>query len=112
MGPANKDLEIYRGDDYVHQLIFTTNDSPPEPMDVSSYTFAAQIRDRPEKGTLLYAEFDIDMTDAADGIIVLSLPAAATRIEPGYWDLEANDGSSTVTWLKGAVKMDGDVTHE
>lgn len=110
--PATLHLEMYRGDDYVHQLMFTNNASPPAALDVSDYTFSAQIRDRPEKGTVLLATFDIDTTDAEDGIIVLSLPPAATRIDPGYWDLEVKADGSPTTWLAGEVKMSGDVTHE
>lgn len=109
-GPADKELEIYRGDDYVHVLTFTDDEYPPGALDVSDYTFRAQIRDRPEKGVLL-VEFDIDDSQAELGVIVLSLPAASTRIDPGYWDLQVSDGTSTSTWLKGAVKMDGDVTQ-
>lgn len=110
--PATLDFNIYRGDDYVHQLVFTDDATPPVSLNLSAYTFRAEIRDRPENGTVIHGEFDIDTSQAADGIIVLSLLAVATNIPPGFWDLEVNDGSSTQTWFAGAVNMSGDVTQE
>lgn len=110
--PATRDLVLYRGDDYAHQITFQDDSDPPQVFDLTGYTFKAQIRDRSENGTVVYAEFDIDDSQASDGIIVLHLNAAATRIpSPGYWDLEVNDGIGTQTWLKGSVKVSGDVTR-
>lgn len=111
-GPATRDLAIYRGDDYAHKLTFTDNAEPPVSLNLSDYTFKAQIRDRSENGKVIYATFTIDISQAASGIIVLHLDAASTRIPSGYWDLEATKDSTVQTWLKGAVTMDGDVTQE
>lgn len=108
--PAPRDLEFYRGDDYTHVLTFVDNGDPPAPLDLSEYTFKAQIRDRSENGTIVYAEFEIDVTQANIGVIVLRLSGSATRIKPGYWDLEVDDGSGIQTWLKGSVTPSGDVT--
>lgn len=109
--PTTLNLEWYRGDDYVHELKFVDNSIPPNPLDVSEYEFKAQVRDRPENGTILHAEFDIDMTQASSGIIVLSLPGASTRIPPAFWDLEVDDGEGVTTWLAGSVTPSGDVTR-
>lgn len=109
-GPAVLDLEIYRGDDYVHVLTFVDDSIPPEPLDISGYTFIAQIRDRSEGG-ILYADFDVDDSDANVGVLVLSLTSDTSRVPTGYWDLEANDGSSITTWLRGSVKVAGDITR-
>jgi len=109
--PAVRDLELYRGDNYTHQISFVNNADTPEPMNLYGYIFKAEIRDRPEGSTAIRATFDIDVSNADVGIIVLSLPPDATRINSGYWDLEVNDGYSTRTWLRGSVKMFGDVTQ-
>jgi hypothetical protein len=106
------DLEIYRGDDYVHTLYFTDTQNPPQPHDLSDFTFKAQIRDRPEMATVVLATFTVDISGAADGVIVISLNPAQTRIQPGHWDLEVSDGANTQTWLKGKVLVEGDVTQE
>ncbi len=112
MKPATVDFELYRGDDFYYQFVFTNNQDPPIPLNLSEYTFKAEIRDRPEYGKIIYATFDIDTTDASDGIIVLNLSAAATRIPPGYWDLQVSLDGNKKTWIKGAVRPSGDVTQE
>jgi hypothetical protein len=109
-GPAVRDLELYRGDDYTHQINFVTDEDTPEPMNLTDYEFRAQIRDRPEGSTAVRATFNIDISQSGEGIIVLSLPPGTTRIKAGYWDLEVYDGNITETWLKGSVTLDGDVT--
>lgn len=111
-GPAPRNLSFYRGDDYSHQITFTDNASPPEALNLSSYEFAAQIRPRAEKSSILLATFTIDVSQAASGILVLHLNKAQTRIDSGFWDLEVDDGTKTKTWLKGTVTVDGDVTQE
>jgi hypothetical protein len=110
-GPAVRDLDIYRGDDYAHEILFVNNADTPEPLNLVDYTFKAQIRDRPQGSTAARASFDIDVSRAGEGIIVLSLPEAMTRINSGYWDLEVFDGYSIRTWLKGSVTVSGDVTQ-
>lgn len=105
--PAKLDLDMYRGDTFVHQLIFQVNG---EPIDLSAYTFTAQVRDRPDNGTVILASFTITNADADTGVLVLNLEASLTNIPAGFWDFQADDGSSTTTWLKGTVKMSGDVT--
>lgn len=111
-GPATRDLALYRGDDYAHQITFVDAQTHPEPIPVDDYTFKAEIRDRPENGTVVYATFSIDTSQASEGIIVLHLTASQTRIPSGYWDLQATISGSRKTWLKGEVIMDGDVTQE
>lgn len=109
--PAVRDLELYRGDDYTHEILFVKDSDTLTPMNLSGYTFRAQVRDRPEGSTAVRATFDIDVSRAGEGIIVLSLPPSATRIKSGYWDLEVNTGSGIRTWLKGMVTLFGDVTQ-
>src|SRR5690348_18057067 len=110
-GPATRDIAFYRGDDYAHILTFVDGATPPGALDLSIYTFKAQIRDRPENGTVVYAVFTIDDSQKDVGILVLHLGATATRIPSGYWDLEADNGLSVQTFLRGAVTVSGDVTQ-
>lgn len=111
-GPAPRNLSFYRGDDYSHEISFTDNASPPVALDLSEHEFSAQIRPRAEKSSILFATFTIDTSQAEDGIIVLHLNQAQTRIDSGFWDLEVTNDGKTHTWLKGTVTVDGDVTQE
>lgn len=111
-GPGPRDISIYRGDDYPHAVTFT--DAAGAPLDVSAYAFTAQIRSLSQGGTgEPLAEFTIDDSQAATGIVVLSLAATETAdLAAGYWDLQADDGTTVSTWLAGRVSVSGDVTHE
>ncbi len=94
-----------------HIITFTDDATPPEVLDMSGYSFKAQIRDRPEYGNLL-AEFTIDDSDSENGVIVLRLSPSETSIPPGYWDLQLEDVGGIQTWLGGSVNVDGDITQE
>lgn len=91
--PAPLDLTLYRGDDFEHKLVFTDDSTPPQPLDLRDYTFQAQVRDRPEYGTVVYAQFQIGTENADIGVLWLRLPAGSTSFPPGYWDLQVDDGS-------------------
>lgn len=110
--PGELDLEVYRGDDYVHTLFFRDMEDPPAPHNLSELTFKAQIRATPEQSPIALAVFTIDDSLSDEGLVVISLTPGQTRIQPGYWDLQVTDGSNTQTWLAGKVIMKGDVTQE
>lgn len=109
--PAPRNLTVYRGDDYTHRIVFSNNGNP---LPVDAYTFSAQIRAKAEKDSAEpLAEFDIDMADAADGIITLSLDAEDTQDiskGKGFWDLQVDPIKKT--WLAGSVTFIGDVTRD
>jgi hypothetical protein len=111
MNPAPRDLELYRRDDYTHVLTFTDNANPPGAMPLTGYTFKAEIRDRQNGGQLL-ATFDVDTSQAAQGIITISLPGSAVQWpDEAFWDLQVTaPGGSMQTWLAGAITLSGDVT--
>jgi hypothetical protein len=108
--PATRDISIYRGDDYEHVIIFRAGGNP---LDVSGETFQAQVRASPSRDSgLALATFTVDDSQAAVGIVIISLPKATTGSLPnGHWDLQVDNGTRQVTWLRGAVEVEGDVTH-
>lgn len=110
MIPAILDFEAYRGDDWAHRLLFVNYDQTA--LNVSEYTFKAQVRNLPENGTILYATMSIDMAQANLGIVDLGLRGSATRFPPGYWDLQVEYGGIKTTWFRGEFKTFGDVTQE
>ncbi len=80
--PVRDPIEIYMGDTYPHRLAFV--DDEEAAVDVSASTFAAQIRlFGPSLGDPALT-FTVDASDAADGIVMLTLSAAQTaQLTPG-----------------------------
>lgn len=98
-----------RGDAWEVVLNFFTPDEPPVAIDMSGHTYLSQLRRK--AGSPVIDTWEIDTTDAADGIIRLSLDADATaKIQPGpmVWDLE-QDGDHTV--ISGTMEITADVTR-
>lgn len=98
--------------------------------DFSGYTFEAQVRsDLDETEADPVATFTVDDSQAASGIITISLPASESRnlatphpkpggrSKPGsgtyYWDLQAtndSDAEDVFTWVDGTITVEGDAT--
>lgn len=97
---ATRAITIYQGDTYTHEI--TVQDDAGAPVDLSDRTWAAQIRAYATADTAL-ADFAVDATDAATGVLVLSLTAAQTAALPGrpaVWDLQGTyTADSTVETL-------------
>jgi hypothetical protein len=106
--PATRDLDIYQGDRYEHILTFV--DSEGNPLNMSG-PWRAQIRPTPNNSQLL-TEFDIDTTDADTGILVITLTSDQTENLPSTcaWDLEQTDLERT--YLKGVIRVYGEVTRD
>ena|SRR3982751_4656398 len=81
-------ISFYQGDDFLLDVAVTDPDAGT-PIDVSAMTPKAQIRSSPSDATVL-AEFAIDATDAATGLLHLSLASTVTTNLPdgGMWDLQ------------------------
>lgn len=106
--PATRNLTIYMGDAYDHEITFTDADGDPINM---AGTWRAQIRKRVSDAAALVA-FTVDTTDAATGVLVLSLTKAETAaLTDGgaWWDLE--ETGAGVTYLRGTVAITQDVSR-
>lgn len=103
--PAQLDLDISIQRDFVYELPFT--DEADNPTNLTGYTFKAQIREATAKASVKIADFVIDTTDVATGIIVLTLTDTITGAitqSAGYWDLILTDPTGLVqTYLFGDV---------
>jgi hypothetical protein len=117
--PGEADLVgIPRGDSISFQVTITEDDGTTA-KDVSGYTWLAQVRETVDATDVLMT-FDVDDTDAATGVLVLSLaaadwPAEATPLptDAWRWDLEGTNGSNVRTYLAGKFKVftKGDVSR-
>ena len=110
---AQRDIEIYQGDTYGHVITVTDDAVPPVATDVTGRTFAAQLKRYPGSDTVA-ATFAVDMTDAATGVVELSLTAtqtAALAAGPYAWDVHMVTGSSVLTLFAGEAVVTAEVTR-
>ena len=118
--PETQDLKFYGGDG----VELTINVADGASMANLSGTIAAQIRASRVNPTVL-ASFAVDQTDAADGVVYLSLTGAQTAAlhgtDPtkpverfsGVWDVQwaPTTGRSPITLVQGSVESSLDVTR-
>jgi hypothetical protein len=81
-------ISFYQGDDFLLDVNVTDPDDGT-PIDVTAMSPKAQIRASAINAEIL-AEFDIDLTDAATGLLHLSIASTVTSGLPvsGVWDLQ------------------------
>lgn len=116
LNPQVLDLVLYAGDGVGFRLTFNT--TAGSPVDVSG-AMKAQIRLEREAPDPALADFDVDMTDAATGVVLLELSGADTHALitsgekfVGVWDLQwTPTGSEPLTVVQGKVECMPDVTH-
>lgn len=115
--PGKYDFAAYRGDTKEWTIAFADDSTPPAPVDMSAWSWEAQIRSTLDEPTSVLATLTVDATAAATGSLTLTLPATESAnlvTDQGkatyYWDLQGTDGSVVKTWLAGKVKVTGDVT--
>lgn len=107
--PGTYPLVLWRGDTRTFTVEFAEDDSP---VDLSGKTWTSEIRATYTSDNI-DAEIDVDDTDAATGVLVLTLTADQANLDPGsyVWDLQSEDTGVVHTWLSGKVKVKGDVTR-
>jgi hypothetical protein len=113
--PQVRDLALYAGDGAALRITIAQPDGSPVAL---TGALTAQIRHHRSDSDPL-AEFAVDLSDAADGIAVLSLTGVQTAAlmngeDPmqGAWDAQwVPDGGEPVTLLQGAIRCSLDVTR-
>lgn len=112
--PANYPITLYRGDTRVWMDEFSDG-ATGDPIDLSGYTFVAQIRESREASDVL-AEMTVDDSEAELGRLTRTLSATdsgALPIGSAFWDLQATrtaDGFVR-TYLAGRVRVTGDISR-
>lgn len=111
MRPAIRNIAVTRGDTYQHLVAFTDADGAP--VDLTGYTYAAQLRANPESPDILAT---MDTSAGATGEVWLTIdPDVTALLVPGRraWDLQETDPDGIVTTLlAGAADVVADVTRE
>jgi hypothetical protein len=117
--PESLDLKLYGGDGVELRLVVTNTLGEPIPL---TGEVAAQIRQSRTNSAVL-AEFQVTITDAPNGIAMLSLSGdqtAALHGEEdfpterftGVWDVQwTADSAEPITILQGSVESSLDVTR-
>lgn len=114
--PQTLDLHLYAGDGA--GVRFTITDSTGAALPLTG-VMKAEIRATREAADPALAEFDVDLTDAATGIVLISITGDQTHdlitgdeIFIGVWDLEwTPTDSEPATLVQGNVECSPDVTH-
>lgn len=107
--PAALDLNLYAGDGFAIQMVFTDKDTG-EPFPLPG-TWAAQVRASPSASEVI-TSFNIGTDEATGGKLMLSLSGAQVDLIPSgaYWDLQQTDGDPR-TWHAGRIYVTKDVTR-
>jgi hypothetical protein len=108
---ATRDITIYQGDTYAHEL--RIKNSANAVINITSRTYTGQIRKK-RNSDVIAATFTSSITDAANGVVVLSLlPAATANVTAGtyVYDFQETNGSTVTTLITGTVTVIGEVSR-
>jgi hypothetical protein len=109
--PAERNINIYQGDTYVHEL--NLKNSANAAINISSRSYSGQIRKRASSSTIV-ATFSSEITNGANGIVVFSLTSSTTaNIRAGtyVYDFQEVNESVTTTILSGSASVIRQVTR-
>lgn len=110
MKPAAWTISVMRGDNFGFDVVFT--DDAGTPINITGYTYTAQIRASPDDVTVL-ATMTATVNGPA-GKVALDIPAATTAtLIPGrrVWDLQETAAGIVTTMLAGPADVLADVTR-
>lgn len=117
-----RDLEFVRNDSLQFKVEVTEgllfdDDSLTDPVDLSAYTYDAEVRSDYDSDVVL-STATFDATDEAIGVLTVIFTSLDDYDFPvdslGVWDLQLRDGAATpnvFTVFRGAVSVVDDVTR-
>jgi hypothetical protein len=108
---AERNITIYKGDTYFHQI--NVKDDSSQPIDLSDRAYISQIR-KSKSSEAIIASFRIEILNAENGQLLISLDAGTTsEINTGiyYYDLQENNDSIITTLMGGKVFVIGEVSR-
>lgn len=109
--PASRDIDIYGGMPYHHELVFVDGLDGDTPLDLSGRTWAAQWRKDPLAETAV--DFAVDASDAANGVVVISLTVeqVMTLDRVGVYDVFATAAGEPEALARGRATKHPQVTR-
>jgi hypothetical protein len=108
---ATRNIEIYKGDTYLHELRLKDNSNAV--INITSRTYTGQIRKK-RNSDIVLVTFTSQITNAANGIVIYSLtPEQTATLSAGVYvyDFQEVNQSVVTTLVTGNVTVTGDVTR-
>jgi len=108
--PAKLNYKILRGDDFA-DVVTIKEGTPAAAVDVSSRTYAAQVRSTPDGDVVV--SMTIDMSSAASGEVGYSIADTDTADMSGQyvWDFQQTSAGVIRTLMGGTFTVESDVTR-
>lgn len=108
--PAERDISIYAGDTYTHEL--RLKDSSNTAINISNRTYTGGLKISKSSSDIV-ASFVSTITNASNGVVVFSLSSATTaNITPGtyLYDFQEENVGVVTTLLTGKAIVTGQVS--
>jgi hypothetical protein len=108
---ATRNITIYQGDTYAHEL--RIKDSANANVSITTRTYTGQVRKKRNSDTAA-ATFTSQITNGANGIVVLSIsPANTANIAAGtyVYDFQETNGAVVTTLITGTCTVIGEVSR-
>jgi hypothetical protein len=108
---ATRDIDIYKGDTYAHEL--RLKDSSNAVINISTRSYTGQIRKK-RNSDIVLLDFAASITNGANGVVVFSLtPVQTATLSAGVYvyDFQEVNASVVTTLVTGNVTVTGDVTR-
>lgn len=107
------DITCMRRDTFTLDMDWT--DSNDNPIDLTAYTFKAQVKQTQTASSALLTFSDSDFTKDASGNLTMTKAAADMSISAGnyFWDLQATTTATSAveTWAGGLFIVQQDITE-
>ena len=107
------DITMYAGDTFVSPSYTMETGTPLAPINLVSAGWTSwTCQWRRNQTDDDYIAFTVDTTQAASGIISFTATPTQTRsMWNGVWDLQATNGATVRTWIRGKLVYVEDVTR-
>jgi LEA14-like dessication related protein len=108
---GTRDITIYKGDTYTHEV--RIKNSANTAINISGRSYKVQMR-KSKASDEIIASFTVSITNAANGVVTFSLDANTTsNISVGtyHYDFEETNGSYVTTLMGGKIIIVGEVSR-
>lgn len=112
--PITVNLKLYAGDAKTIQLRLWEDKEKTVPMNITGFTFKAQIRKERKSDDTSKWEVPVTPHIGTPTYIDVHFSKETTEVAPAacVWDIQVTDGlGNPMTWITGEVEIEKDVTR-